>query len=78
VRVGALAPGIPMAGVERLCADAKAPLDPNVAKLVGAVGAGVARVEYGRAGEHAGVDVYVEPGEPAAVQAVSARAPDAN
>jgi hypothetical protein len=78
VRVGALGPGIAMAGVDRLCSDAQVPLDPNVPKLVGALGEGVARVEYGRAGDRAGVDLYIEPGEPAAAQAAAARAPDAN
>jgi hypothetical protein len=66
VRVGALAPGIAMADIERLCADVKVPLEPQLARLVGALGDGVARVEYGRAGDRAGVDVYIEPGEPAA------------
>jgi len=68
VRVGALAPGIAMADIERVCADARVPLDPQLGKLAGALGGVVARVEYGRAGDRAGVDVYLEPGEPAAVQ----------
>ena len=29
--------------------------------LVGALGEGIARVEYGRSGDRAGVDVYLEP-----------------
>lgn len=62
-RVGALAPGIELAGVEQLCAAAKVGVDPKLGKLVGAIGQGVARVEYGRAGDRAGVDVYLEPGE---------------
>jgi hypothetical protein len=65
-RVGALAPGMAVADVERLCADAKVQVDPKLPKLVGALGEGIARVEYGRAGDRAGVDVYLEPGEPAA------------
>ena len=64
-RVGALAPGIAMADIEKLCADAKVSVDPKLPKLVGALGNGIARVEYGRAGERAGVDVYLEPGESA-------------
>lgn len=59
-RVGVLAPGIAMPDVEKLCADAKVGVDPKLPKLVGGLG-GVARVEYGRAGERAGVDVYLEP-----------------
>ena len=54
-----------MADIERLCADAKVGVDPKLDKLVGALGEGIARVEYGRAGERAGVDVYLEPGDPA-------------
>jgi hypothetical protein len=64
VRVGGIAPGIGMAEIERLCADAKIPTDPKLAKLVGALGERVERVEYVRSGEHAGVDIYLEPAEP--------------
>ena len=64
-RVGALAPGIALADIERLCADAKVGIDPKLPKLVGALGDGIARVEYGRAGDRAGVDVYLEPGDAA-------------
>jgi hypothetical protein len=73
-RVGALVPGMAMADVERLCADAKLPVDPKLGKLVGALGDGIARVEYGRAGDRAGLDVYLEPGEPAAKDAAAAKA----
>jgi hypothetical protein len=78
VRVGALAPGIALADVERLCADARVPFDPTLGKLAGALGGGVARVEYGRAGDRAGVDVYIEPGEPVAAQAAPAPPSQAN
>jgi hypothetical protein len=78
VRVGALAPGIAMADIERTCADVKVGVDPKLPKLVGALGEGIARVEYGRAGERAGVDVYLEPGEPAAAQAPAASPSQAN
>lgn len=60
-RVGALIPGIALDDVVRLCEDARIPADPKLAKMVGALGSGIARIEYGRAGQHAGVDVYVEP-----------------
>ncbi len=63
---GHLFPGIALADVERLCADAKVAVDPKLGKLVGALGEGIARVEYGRAGDRAGVDLYIEPSEPAA------------
>jgi hypothetical protein len=66
VRVGALAPGVGLPTIEKLCADARVGVDDKLAKLVGALGEGITRVEYGRAGERAGVDIYVEPSEPAA------------
>ena len=62
-RVGALAPGIAMADIERVCNESKVGIDPKFGKLVGALGEAVARIEYGRAGDRAGVDVYLEPGE---------------
>lgn len=64
-RVSALIPGIGMQDIAALCGDAKVDVDPKLDKIVGALGEGIARVEYGRAGEHAGVDVYLEPGESA-------------
>lgn len=70
-RVGVLAPGIAIADIEKLCADAKVGVDPKLAKLVGALGQGIARVEYGRAGERAGVDVYLEPGDAAPKEAAA-------
>jgi hypothetical protein len=60
-RVGALLPGIPIADIHQMCADVKLGVDPRLGKLVGALGEGIARVEYGRAGEHAGIDIYLEP-----------------
>jgi hypothetical protein len=64
VRVGGLAPGIAFDAVVRVCEDANVGVDPKLEKLVGALGDRIARVEYGRAGERAGVDVYLEPGDP--------------
>lgn len=69
VRVGGLIPGIAINDIERLCADARVGVDPKLSKLVGALGDGIARVEYGRAGDRAGVDVYLEPGEGASERA---------
>jgi hypothetical protein len=66
VRVGGLAPGFALDAIEHLCQDAKVGIDDKVGKLVGALGEGISRVEYGRAGERAGVDIYLEPSEPAA------------
>ena len=77
VRVGALAPGLALETIKNLCADAKIGVDPKLDKIVHALGEGVVRVEYGRAGERAGVDVYLEPGEPAQKHAAPP-APEAN
>jgi hypothetical protein len=66
VRVGGLAPGFALDAIEHLCQDAKVGVDEKLGKLVGALGEGITRVEYGRAGERAGVDIYLEPSEPAA------------
>jgi hypothetical protein len=68
VRVGALAPGLALDPIIHLCKDAKVGVDDKLGKLVGALGEGITRVEYGRAGDRAGVDVYLEPSEPAAKQ----------
>ena len=65
VRIGGLAPGIALDAITKLCADAGVTVDEKLPKLVGALGDGITRVEYGRAGERAGVDVYLEPGESA-------------
>ena len=65
VRVGALMPGIALDAIVHLCGDAKVGVDDKLGKLVGALGEGIVRVEYGRAGDRAGVDVYLEPSEPA-------------
>jgi len=64
-RVGALLPGVALDDVNRLCSDARVAVDPRLGKLVGALGEGISRVEYGRAGERAGVDVYLEPAQSA-------------
>jgi hypothetical protein len=62
-RVGALAPGIALDDISALCTDAKVGVDPKLPKVLGALGNGIARVEYGRAGDKAGVDIYLEPAE---------------
>ncbi len=77
-RVGALAPGIAMADIERLCADANVVCDPKLPKLASALGDGIARVEYGRAGEKAGVDIYLEPTEGGKPGAVAPPATESN
>jgi hypothetical protein len=62
--VGGLAPGVSIQEIERLCTDAKIAMDPKLPKLVGALGEAIVGVQYVRAGERAGVDVYLEPSEP--------------
>jgi len=64
-RVGALLPGIALAELDPLCLAAGIQLDAKLDRLAGALGGAVARVEYGRADERAGIDVYLEPSEPA-------------
>jgi hypothetical protein len=78
VRVGALAPGMALESIVAMCGDANVAVDEKLGKLVGALGEGIARVEYGRAGERAGVDVYLEPGEPAAKSAAAPAISEAN
>jgi hypothetical protein len=70
-RVGALLPGVAIDDIQRICGDAQVPVDAKLGKLVGALGEGIARVEYGRAGDRAGIDVYLEPTDAAT------RAPEA-
>jgi len=60
-RVGALIPGVAIDDIQKMCSDAKVGVDARLAKMVGALGEGIARVEYGRAGDRAGIDVYLEP-----------------
>jgi hypothetical protein len=80
VRFAGIAPGLPVAAVAPMCAAAKVGHEPRLEKLVGSMSSeGVARVEYGRAGDRAGVDVYVEPTEAAAkpeTEAAPATAPE--
>jgi len=78
VRVGGLAPGFALDAIEHLCQDAKVGVDDKLGKLVGALGEGITRVEYGRAGERAGVDIYLEPGEPAQKAAPKPATSEAN
>jgi len=77
-RLGALLPGIALPEVEALCSAAGIELDAKLAKLAGALGGAVARVDYGRADERTGIDVYLEPTEPADKHAAIASARQAN
>ncbi len=74
-RLAAIAPGASFADAAAFAAGASAVVDKKLEKLVGAVGQGIARVEYGRAGEHAGVDVYMIPSEGPPGKAKPAEAP---
>lgn len=65
-KLGVLADGMSLEGARDLCAAARLPFDDKLERVVNTLsGDGLARVELGRAGEHAGCDLYVEPGEPA-------------
>ena len=77
-RVGGLAPGFALDAIEHLCRDAKVGVDDKLGKMVGGLGEGIVRVEYGRAGERAGVDVYLEPSEPAAKHPAAPSTGEAN
>lgn len=78
VRVGGLAPGFALDSIVALSGDANVGVDDKLGKLVGALGEGITRVEYGRAGERAGVDIYLEPGEPAGKTTTKPASTEAN
>src|SRR5262245_45572594 len=73
-RVGALVPGVALAAVDPFCSAAGIQLDAKLDRLAGALGGAIARVEYGRSGERTGIDVYLEPTEPADKHAAIASA----
>lgn len=76
VRVGGLLPATAIGDITALCADAQVPIDEKLSKTIRALGGSIVRSEYSRAGDRDGVNVYIEPGEPAAPPG-SASAPDA-
>jgi hypothetical protein len=62
IKFGGMVPGMATSAVERFCADARVNYDAKLIKLCGSLaGDGITNLEYGRAGEHAGIDVFVEP-----------------
>ncbi len=66
VKFSVLADGMSFAATRDLATAAATPFDDKLERVVNTMASeGVARVEYGRAGDHAGVDIYVEPTEPA-------------
>jgi len=65
-RCAVSAPGLDFDAIKQLAAAARTVYDDNLERVVNTMSAeGIDRVEYGRAGEHAGVDVFVEPTEAA-------------
>jgi hypothetical protein len=65
-RCAVAVPGLELAALAPLCAAARTGYEPNLERVINTLSAeGIDRVEYGRAGEHAGVDVLVEPTESA-------------
>ncbi|MCX5741950.1 MAG: hypothetical protein NT062_05560 [Proteobacteria bacterium] len=75
-RVGLLAPGPALVDAEGFAADAGVTVDPKLTKLAGAIGQSIERLEYGRAGTRAGVDLYLEPGDPAPKAGAAAAPPN--
>ena len=75
MRVGAQLPSRDVPAIQALCTDVRVGADAKLPKLVAALGDKVARVEYGRAGDRAGVDVYLEPGDPPARASVGPLTP---
>jgi hypothetical protein len=71
-RVAVLAPGVPQADLAPLCAAARVQHADGLPKMIGALGGHIVRVDYGRAGDRAGVDVFLEPGDAAPRQPLSA------
>jgi hypothetical protein len=66
VKFSALVPGVTLDGARALAAATKVKFDDALERIVNSMSAeGLVRVEYGRAGEHQGIDVHVEPTEPA-------------
>ncbi len=64
VRTSAIAPGMPLDLVDRLCLTMKTDREERLERLLNALTSdGIVKVEVGRAGDRGGVDVYVEPGE---------------
>jgi hypothetical protein len=66
VRFGALVPGLTVDNAKALATATSVKFDDALERIVNTMSAeGLVRVEYGRAGEHAGIDLFVEPTEPA-------------
>ncbi|MCA9679950.1 MAG: hypothetical protein H6709_03765 [Kofleriaceae bacterium] len=66
VRFGGLAGGLTLAAARDLARAGGVKFDDGLERIVNTMSAeGISRVEYGRAGEHAGLDIFVEPTEPA-------------
>jgi hypothetical protein len=63
-RVAVNVPTDQHAMIAPLCESAKVGYDAMLPAILGALGNRLTAVEYGRAGEHAGVDVFAEPVEP--------------
>jgi hypothetical protein len=64
VRVAVMVPGLSQEIAERLSTIAGCIVDGRFSRVCNAVGEGLTCVAYGRAGNHAGVDVFLEPTEP--------------
>lgn len=74
-RLAVMVPGVTLESAERLSTDAGCIVEGKFARVCNAVGDGLACVAYGRAGSHAGIDVFMEPTEPKQRDAAGAVAP---
>lgn len=65
-KLGVISTGMTLEGSRELCNAAKTPWDDKLERIVNTMSAeGIARVEYGRSGDYGGVDIFVEPTQPA-------------
>lgn len=62
-RVAVTVPALPLDAIERLSTDAGCIVDGKLGRVCKALGDGIACVAYARAGERAGVDVFLEPSD---------------
>ncbi|MBK7536248.1 MAG: hypothetical protein IPI49_12935 [Myxococcales bacterium] len=75
-RVAVTVPALSLDAVERLSTDAGCIVEGKLGRVCSAIGSGLACVAYARAGERAGVDVFLEPTDAKPRGDDDAKAPD--
>jgi hypothetical protein len=76
-KVGLITEGLTLDTVRDVCTAANLPYEDKLERIINTLSAeGLARAEYIRAGDHHGVDLFVEPTEPANKPAPGERAAD--